>query len=444
MAFGSAPTAVFLRPSATITPQEYGTPQAVPPVAHCCGISPRSGRLPLVLTDTCSSPGATTGRRAYGPAPTADPWASLWCITGPSRTSVSAPTARESQRRVLTARPESGTPSRERRWPRRWSMPAECGPSNSAPMAAGCLTASDDQTARLWALPSDKRPLPEIRSDPRLVSDLSPGAGGPSLEERWFSYQPMSAGKQGNLGLEQSESEASDSSAEVALLLRAREQARTQGDLCATVRLSTRLCELATDQWTWFFDRAYTQLRLHDYEAAAASFRQALQIEPHAAVCWLGRYLARSAASDPGAAADLRAALERAQSFSDLPREQIVTPDPSLPEQWEAIVKDCTDDLRTAPQAAHLLCARGTAEAANTRLRLAKVDFERALELRPGEIEPHLGLAVIYRNQAARTPETWQKVAEAASRALAFKPNDPLAQALRDQARQHLQSAPPH
>jgi WD40 repeat protein len=273
------------------------------------------------------------------------------------------------------------------------------------------LTAGDDQTARLWALPSDKRPLPEIRSEPRLVSDPSPGAGGPSLEERWSSYQLASAAERDNLDLEHRQLEAFDSSADVALLLRALEQTRTQGDLRATVRLCSGLCELATNQWTWLFDRAYAQLRLHDYEAAAVGFSQALRLEPHAAVCWLGRYLARSAASDPDAAADLRAALERAQPFSDVPREQIVTPDPSLPEQWEAIVKDCTDDLRATPQAAHVLCARGTAEAANTRFRLARMDFQQALKLRPGEFEPWLALALVYRNQADRAPEFWQKVA---------------------------------
>jgi tetratricopeptide (TPR) repeat protein len=303
------------------------------------------------------------------------------------------------------------------------------------------LTASDDQTARLWALPSDKRSLREIRSDPLLVCDASPSAGGPSLEERWSSYQLASAGERGNLGLQQRQLEAFGSSAEVVLLLQALEQARTQGNLRATVRLCTRLCELATNQWTWLFDRAYAQLRLHDYEAAAEGFGQALRLEPRAAVCWLSRYLARPAPGDPDAAADLRAALERAQSLANVPREQIVTPDPSLPEQWEAIVKDCTDDLRTTPQAAHLLCARGTAEAANRRFRLARMDFQQALKLRPSEFEPWLALAMVYRNQAARAPEFWQKVAEAASRALELRPNDPLAQTLRDQAHQHLQAA---
>jgi tetratricopeptide (TPR) repeat protein len=303
------------------------------------------------------------------------------------------------------------------------------------------LTAGDDQTARLWTLPSDKRPLREIHLDPLLVSDASPSAGQASLEDRWSAYQLASAGGRGNLGPQQPRLEAFDAPAEVALLLQAREQARTQGDLRETVRLCTRLCEAATNQWTWLFDRAYAQLRLHDHEAAAAGFSQALRVEPRAAVCWLGRYLARSAASDPDAAADLRAALERAQSLANVPREQIATADPSLPEQWEGIVKDCTDDLRTTPEAAHLLCARGTAEAANTRFRLARMDFLHASKLRPREIEPSLALALIYRNQAARAPEFWQKVAEAASGALELKPNDPLAQTLRDQSRQHLQGA---
>jgi WD40 repeat protein len=303
------------------------------------------------------------------------------------------------------------------------------------------LTAGDDQTARLWSLPFDKRPLREIRSDPLIASDGSPSASAPSLEERWSFNQLESTAERVNLGQEQRQVEAIASSTALVLGLEALAQARIHGDLRATVGLCTRLCEVATNQWTWLFDRAYAKLRLRDYEAASAGFSKALQIEPHAAVCWLGRYLARSAASHSDAAADLRAALERAQPFSDLPREQIVTPDPSLPEQWETIVKDCTDDLRTTPQAGHLLCARGTAEAANTRLRLAKVDFERALELRPGEIEPWLALALIYRNQAARTPESWQKVAEAACRALALKPNDLLAKSVLAGATRHLQES---
>jgi hypothetical protein len=58
------------------------------------------------------------------------------------------------------------------------------------------------------------------------------------------------------------------------------------------------------------------------------------------------------------------------------------------------------------------------------------------------EIEPSLALAWVYRNQAARAPEFWQKDAEAASHALELRPNDALAQTLRDQACQHLPAAP--
>jgi hypothetical protein len=69
------------------------------------------------------------------------------------------------------------------------------------------------------------------------------------------------------------------------------------------------------------------------------------------------------------------------------------------------------------------------------------MDFQQALKLRPSEFEPRLALARVYRNQAARAPEFWQRAAEAVSRAVALRPNDPIAQTLRDQARQHLQGA---
>ena len=72
------------------------------------------------------------------------------------------------------------------------------------------------------------------------------------------------------------------------------------------------------------------------------------------------------------------------------------------------------------------------------------MDFQEALKLRPSQIEPWLALALVYRNQAARAPEFWQKVAEAASRALELGPTDPLAQTLRDQAVQHLQGPQAH
>ena len=129
------------------------------PEPTCCGMSPPSGRLPLVLTDTCSSPGATTERRACGRVPTAIPWVSPWRTKVPSRRSVSVPTAPESRRRVPTATARVWDAHTGEASPRRLSMPAECGRSSSARMVVALLTAGDDQTARLWALSFDKRPL---------------------------------------------------------------------------------------------------------------------------------------------------------------------------------------------------------------------------------------------------------------------------------------------
>jgi WD40 repeat protein len=307
------------------------------------------------------------------------------------------------------------------------------------------LTASDDQTARLWALPSDARPLDQLLSDPLVLSAGSAATNRAGPEKRWISFQATAPGPAG-AELDNNRSEDQGSQAYLSLLLMTESRVRSQGDLRKTVAVCTHLYEVATNQWTWLFYRGYARTRLGDYHAAVADFTAAANVEPHASVCWLGRYLARSASGDPAAAADLRAVLERARAYSDVLREQVVVADPSLLEQWDAIIEDCTADLRATPQAAHLFCARGAAEGANGRFRLARMDFERALKIEPNQAESWLAMALIDRIAALRAstllaPKHWEDVLQTASRAIEVRPNDPLAQTLRDQARQHLPAA---
>jgi len=222
-------------------------------------------------------------------------------------------------------------------------------------------------------------------------------------------------------------------------LLTSFEQARKGGDLRATVRLSLRLSLLVTNQWTWAFDRGYARLRLGDYRAAISDFTEAVAVEHEASICLLGRYLARSALNDSEAVADLRAAMERAPALSPAPSQQTTVADPSLVEQWDTVARDCSADLRANPLAAYLLCARGVAQAANGAYHVARVDLHQARQLQPGQEEPWLAIALIWRKVALRSPACWTNASQAASRALALRPDDPLAKSVLAEARQHLQ-----
>ncbi len=114
--------------------------------------------------------------------------------------------------------------------------------------------------------------------------------------------------------------------------------------------------------------------------------------------------------------------------------------DPSLSKQWEAIERDCTSDLRTDPNAVRLYCARGAAEGAQFRIRLARRSFDRAVKLQPAQTDAWLALALLYRNLGARDPVHWPNAAEAAARALELRPGDPLAAKVREEALLHSQS----
>jgi regulator of sirC expression with transglutaminase-like and TPR domain len=221
-------------------------------------------------------------------------------------------------------------------------------------------------------------------------------------------------------------------------LLTSFEQARNCGDLRATVRLSLGLSQLATNQWTWAFDRGYARLRLGEFRGAISDFTEAVAAEPQASICLLGRYLARSALNDSEAVADLRAAMERVPALSAAPSQEATVADPSLVEQWDTIAGDCSADLRANPLATYLFCARGVAEAANGTYHVARVDLNQACKLQPSQEEPCLAIALIWRKVALRSPFCWTNASQAASRALALKPDDPLAKSLLAEATQHL------
>ncbi len=368
------------------------------------------------------------------------------------------------------------------------------------------LTASDDQTARLWSLPTDRRPITQLVSEALLVSAASPAANSPSIQERWRAFCQSSAGSWGRLNpavtrrsrlkrqrtaalqdasalagtrelppgfgvrqpsaalalhprsppstlehtrgappkasLDQRQPGASGKSARLALLLQALEQVSQQHDYHANIRVLTRLIVLDTNQWTWLFARAYARSRLGDFKEAAEDYSRALSVAPQASVCLLGRYLAHSALNDPAAPADIREMVRRRDSFSGVPLNKITVADPSLPEQWETIVRDCTADLRNGPPAFRLYCARGAAEGGQFRFRLARMDFGEALKLQPNHAEVWLAVALIYRYLGSRVPPCWQNAADAANHVLKLEPGDPLAESIRAEALKRLKEFP--
>jgi len=193
-----------------------------------------------------------------------------------------------------------------------------------------------------------------------------------------------------------------------------------------------RIIELTPSNWLMLSRRAYAKTHLADYPGAVEDYTRALAAEPAATVCWLGRYLARSAQGDTNCLGDLREALKRARGFrvQGIPLARVNPADPSLPEQWEGFARDCSSGLRTTPQAAEYFCARGVAEASQLRWTTASWDFEQATKLRPSQEETWLALALTYRNLAVRNETLWPSVLTACEQALTCRPSDPLAQSL--------------
>jgi len=373
---------------------------------------------------------------------------------------------------------------------------AETGEALTAPLVHGgkvwtvdfspdgrwLLTASEDQTARLWRLPEANPILPDLPSQVLVLAAMSiDGTSQLSLPQAWSNlksrnepslgvldsadagsedpaHQPVdshSAGLVPSQGASNHPARAGDTAGDFLpqppqavstysdspILLSGLQLAEKQGDFTKSVRLLNRLMEIDGENWLLLYRRACAKARLTDYVGAVADYTRALEIKPDAAVCWLGRYLARSGQSDTKAPSDFRESLQRARGFrvhGNMPQYDQITPaDPSLPGQWETVAQNCTAGLHLSSQNADLLCARGVAEAAQFRWTAASRDFEQAARLRPTQEGPWLALALTYSKLADRNDDLWPQVLAASRHALTCQPEDPMAQSLQDEATSH-------